>query len=134
RTRCGSSWKSPRGSVPRHGPPAPGGRFFRSACGAAGGADDRAVNAPELLVHTVRITMRSLEPIQHTGQRAVGVPAIEVVPDRGPVAQLLGQITPRSAGAQNPEDAVHHIAWIAWRTAGGGGLGKEILNAFPLII
>jgi hypothetical protein len=50
-------------------------------------------------------------------------------------AKAFGQIAPGRAGAQDPEDAVEHQAWIIGRPPGAGGaLGHQRLDQFPLLI
>ncbi|MDB4931587.1 MAG: hypothetical protein JWM10_4071 [Myxococcaceae bacterium] len=46
------------------------------------------------------------------GQDAAALPAVEVAGDAGPGAVAAGQVVPRRAGVQHPEDAVEHPPMI----------------------
>jgi hypothetical protein len=123
--------KSRHGSGREHDRLVPRDPLFSAPCRAAGGANDAAVDAPEVRIDEPRIEMGGLQGPKDPSQGAIGIPGIEQAPDGWPRAEFVGQVPPRRTGAEDPKDAVEHHASIAGRSAGGFGFGKEILDAIP---
>ena len=75
------------------------------------------------------------EALQHHVPNAGLAPAAELPPGRVPIAELGGQITPRRAGAGDPEDGVQNAAVIAGRAAAlRAGRGHERFEQASLFI
>src|SRR5262245_10862962 len=99
------------------------------------GADHRAIDAPQLVVEGLRIGHRRLETIDKLVQRAIGTPLVEPGIHCLPGTELLfGQVPPRCAGAENPQNALHHLPQVGPRPACFGSGWKYWSNAFPLFV
>lgn len=94
------------------------GHFFVSPGRGACGADAGTVNAPQLPVDVSIVIELHLQRFEDVGKDAALAPLAEVVVHRLPGTISIRQITPGGAGAENPEDAVEHEAWITRRPAG----------------
>ena len=113
---------------------APGVHFFSAARGAASGAYDRAVDAPEFRVDFADVHMRGDQATQDFLKCAVGSPLIEQVPHGLPGPQRFGQITPGRTGPQNPENGMHGAPRVRPRATGGGRRREHVGNQVPLIV
>lgn len=104
-------------------------------CGVRMRPDDGAIDKVEAPVEVpARIRL-----LLHGGKQAVPeagfAPPIKTARDRLPGAIALGQITPRDAGSQEPEDAIEHAAVVPGGTTGGRFLGrKERTELLPLLV
>jgi hypothetical protein len=61
-------------------------------------------------------------------------PTVEAAGDGGPGTVALGQVPPRGASAQNPQNAVDDLAMISRRTASPGFLWQKWLQPLPLFV
>src|ERR1041384_440794 len=78
--------------------------------GAAGGAGDGAVDAPQVVVDLALVVALVQQGGVQPGPGAVAPPAVEAGVNGVPFAVAFGQIAPGCAGAENPQDAVdHHV-------------------------
>src|SRR5579885_820085 len=127
-------WKIPHANGLMHDRLVPAGRFFSTASGAAGGANCGPIHAPQFFADGARVEVRSAQPLECSVQRTVGVPLIEQPPGRLPLAELVGQVTPRRTGPQNPQDAVENHATIDRWTTRRCRLPKQVRNAIPLVV
>src|SRR5439155_18593504 len=78
--------------------------------------------------------LRRTQSPQDFVQGSVAIPLVEQIPDRRPGPKFLGQITPRGARSQNPQDPVHNAPPIARRPSSTSWLRKDIFNASPFVI
>ena len=74
--------------------------------GGTTGADDRAVDAPQVMLDLAPIVQFVQQRHGDADPGAVLPPAVEARVDRLPRAVALGEVAPRGPGVQNPEDAV----------------------------
>src|SRR4029079_9594741 len=102
--------------------------------GTSGGADHGAVDAPQLAIDQAGVDAGGSQPGEDRLERAVVVPGVEEVPGGGPGAELLGEVAPGGAGAEDPEDAVEDLAPISRGAAGTSGRGDEVPDELPLWI
>ena len=65
---------------------------------------------------------------------AIFGPAPEPIIDGFPTAVPFRHIPPRSAGAQDPEDATRDLPVVVSQTAPAFNLRQEVLDAFVLLI
>jgi len=112
----------------------PGGRFFfRRPGGRAGGPDVGAVDAEQVGVDQPGFVEPQLQALDDLVQQAAAAEVAEAVVDGLPGAEALGQVAPRGAGVQAPEDAVEHQAVVLPLSAPLGRLlRKEGSKEFPL--
>src|ERR1700753_1527451 len=99
--------------------------LFPAPRGTAGSADDGAIDAPQFLIDRLGVEMGRPEATQDLVESPVAVPLIKQVPDGAPGTELLGQVTPGRAGAEDPKDAVEHLSAVARRAPGGRRGGGE---------
>lgn len=96
------------------GPPRVGtasGFFFRPACGAAG-ADDSGIDEPQGVAETP-LTFEVFQQVrENPSPGAVFTPASEAAVDGFPRAIALGNVTPRGAGVEAPQDAIEEALMI----------------------
>jgi hypothetical protein len=95
---------------------------------------DRAVDAPKFVIELLRIVHGLLQGEQNLLQGVVGTPAIEVVVDRLPRAELVGQVSPGRAGVENPEDSTHDQLQVASRSTRRCCRREQRLDQFPLLV
>ena len=113
----------------------PSGRFFSPAASAAMGSNNRAVDAPQLAIQFARVDDIRLQPAEDFIQCAVGVPGIEQTINRFPRGKVvLRQISPRSAGPQDPKNRIHDLPPIRGGPSGPRRSRKQVRNQFPLFI
>jgi hypothetical protein len=93
-----------------------------------------AVDAPQVFIDFTHVDMPCPQAMKDFIQGAVVVPRVEQIPDGSPFAELLGQIAPRGAGAEYPQDAVDHHAAANRRSPRMSRRRKDIANQIPLIV
>jgi hypothetical protein len=71
----------------------------------------------------IRISL-ALKGGEHVSPDAGGRPSPEPAPCRRPRTELLGQITPRGARAEHPQNGTHDGAMIPGGASGPGALGR----------
>jgi hypothetical protein len=113
----------------------PSGHFFSPATGTAMRSNNRAIDAPQLVVQLARIDDIRLQPAQDFVQCAVGVPGIEQTIHRFPRGKVvLRQISPGSASPQDPKNRIHDLPPIGRGPSGPRGSRKQVRDQFPLFI
>ena len=113
-----------RGQPVRPGPP------FSAPRSALCGAHHGAIDAPQFVVDLDV----SAKTIEYVLQRAVVVPLIKVIPDRGLGAECGRQITPLRAGVENPQNAIDHVSGIVGRPTCSFGGREQVRDQFPLSV
>jgi hypothetical protein len=108
--------------------------LFSASARTTGGTDNRTVDAPQLAADIADFDMRRAQAPDRRIQGAVAVPLIKQTPSSLPLSELFRQITPWSAGAQNPKDPIEHITTILRRATGRRRFPEQILNALPLVV
>src|SRR5438477_387437 len=106
-SRVGSPGRDTPCTTPPPAPPRSGADTSSGRNGArAAGPDDRPIDAPQVAVDPAAV-------VQFVEQRggdpdpwAIAAPAMEAAEDRRPGPLALGEVAPRRAGMQDPEDAV----------------------------
>lgn len=78
---------------------------------------------------------KTSQSAQHGVERPVLRPFVEEIPRRRPRTIFAGQVSPRRAGPQDPENGVENYATVARATARLEISGrKEVSHRFPLRI
>src|SRR5258707_4362567 len=111
--------------------------FFSRSCGSPTGADDGAVDAPQVVVNQALVIQFVQEPGDDTDPRAVPAPAVEAVVNGFPRPIAIREVAPGSAGVQDPKNAVDDGAIVGGRTTGlarVGPLRKQRLDSVPLLV
>lgn len=99
------------------------------------GPDDRPVHEVRAPVQPPGLVGLTLQRRQHVRPDAGRRPAAEAAPGRAPGTESLRQITPRRAGAKDPEDRAHDGTVITGRAAGRRPLrGEQRREAVPLLV
>jgi hypothetical protein len=113
----------------------PSGHFFSPTAGTAMGSNNRAIDAPQLTVQFARSNDIRLQAAEDFVQRAVGVPSIEQTVNGFPRGKVvLRQISPGSAGSQDPKDRIHDLPPIGGWPPGLRGSRKQVRTQIPLFI
>lgn len=68
-------------------------------------------------LHAVRNRFAGVENLQDRLPQPRKRPAPELAINRGPFAEFLGQVSPRRAGAGDPENPVQHSSMVNWLAA-----------------
>ena len=117
--------ENPPRERPRASPPPPDGAGPAGAGGVLVGADDRGVHemqVPVDLAPRVRLGLqRGQGPVPHPRL----APAVEPARDGADRPVSFGQVAPRRARAQHPQDAVHDPAVVVVRPPGARPLRRE---------
>lgn len=113
----------------------PSGHFFPSAAGAAMGSNHRAVDAPQLTIQFARVDDIRLQPAEDFVPGAVGVPGIEQTINCFPRGEIvLRQISPGSAGSQDPKNRIHNLPSVGRGPSGSRRSRKQVRDHFPLFV
>src|SRR5215207_9717355 len=102
------------------GPPnrlAPG-VFFSRAGGSPAGADDGAIDTPQVVVDLAFLIQFVQQRGDDAGPSAVLAPAGEAMVDGFPRAVTFREVTPGGTGIQNPEDPVDDRTRVVERVTG----------------
>jgi hypothetical protein len=89
-----------------------------------------AVDTPQLCIYGDL----SLQFLKDSVQSAIAIPLVKQTPGGLPLSELLGQISPRGASAQNPEDAIEDDAPVERWTTTWFTIWNHWSDALPLII
>lgn len=98
------------------------------------GAHNASINTPQLLVDGAYIDMGGAKAMEDLVQCAVGIPTVITTINRLPRTEVAGQITPRRARSEYPENSIHDHSAVLWRPAGFCAWRKHVFNACPLVI
>lgn len=134
RTIYGFSWKNPRESGLTRGPLVLRDRFFSSATGTSRGANNRSVDAPELIVYLAGVDEKCPQAIEYTVERSIVIPLIEPFPGGFAAAVFVRQIPPRRTGSHDPKYRIEDHASIGRRSSGPRRLWQQIPDTFPLLV
>lgn len=107
---------------------------FHGSNSTSRGSNGRAINTPQLVVDRSCIHVNRTQQIQDFIKRSVLIPRCEHVVDRTPLTEFLRQVTPRSPGPHDPQNAINHHPSIDSWPACASRRRKEASNQFPLII
>src|SRR5262245_4402462 len=103
-----SAWSCGSCACIDSGPPRRGGAadFFSRPGGRPRGADDGRIDEPQVAVDPAGAVQAQEQSVEDGGPRAVLAPAVEPVVGGLPRAVPVGQVGPRRAGVEVPQDAV----------------------------
>src|SRR5262245_63039123 len=110
--------------------------FFRPGRRPAG-ADDGAVDAPQVVVELAGVVQFVQQRGDNADPGAVGAPAGEAIGGGLPGAVAFREVAPGSAGMQDPQDAVDDRAMVVERVSRltvMGAVGQEGLDPSPLFV
>lgn len=108
--------------------------FFSTTGGTAGGSHNRAVDTPEFSVDFTHVDMGCPQMAQDLIERPVNIPIVEQIPDGLPGRVFLGQIPPRCAGPENPENCIHDFSSVPRRPSSRSRRWENVRNTTPLIV
>lgn len=117
RTGCVFGSIARRVTALKRGPVVPPDPLFSAACAAAGCSNDGAINAPEAAIQLPRFDTACLKRLQNLPEGPAIIPLIEQAPDRLPPTVLSWQVAPRRSGPQNPQNPIHDLSPVRWRSA-----------------
>src|SRR3954469_7341476 len=110
--------------------------FFRPRGGSAR-ADDGAIDTPQVVIDEALVVQFVQQRGDDTNPGAVLAPRVEAVEHGLPRSVAFGEITPRGASVQDPEDTVDDDVLIVCRSpkfAVMGRVRKQGGNPSPLLI
>jgi hypothetical protein len=109
--------------------------FFVSPGRGTGGADIGPIHAPQLPIDVPFVVELDLQRFDDGGKDSAPTPAEKMAIHRLPGTEAFGQIPPRSARGENPENTVELRSSIACRTPGAGSAQRQMrLDQRPLLI
>src|ERR1039458_9448609 len=109
------------------------GSFFTCSGSNGGRTDVGAVHQPQVPVDFALLIQANSQRLENAVEGAIASPAVEAVVDAFPFSVPFGQVTPRCAGAENPQHAVKHGAMIVPSSA-ASLFGEQSLDEIPMSI
>jgi hypothetical protein len=110
-------------------------RLLFRAGGGATGADHRGIDEPQVVAETAAPLQVFQQVGEDLGPGAVLAPAAEAAVDGFPGAVGFGDVPPRGAGVQAPQDAVEEAVMIFQGPTAAAvvrRVGEERRDAFPV--